>query len=251
MKPKILVGCPTSNYKKYCLAEYSEAVKNLSYDNYDILLVDNSEEDNYFEEIKSKGLNVIKSKFSDLARDRIISSRNLIREKVLTEDYDYFLSLEQDVIPPKDVIEKLLKWNKKVVSGVVFHLMPQTEQAGRKFLLFPMFGVDDGKGKYTFLKSQDVMDKFNLIKIDYCSMGCLLIHRSVLEKLKFRYELTNSSEKDEDNVLWDDMCFCRDVKKLGIDIHGGNNVKCKHLIMGGYCVSLGSTKNASPIVERR
>src|SRR3989344_1313055 len=33
-------------------------------------------------------------------------------------DYDYFFSLEQDVIPGKDVLKKLISHNKEVVSGI-------------------------------------------------------------------------------------------------------------------------------------
>jgi len=40
--PKILLGCPTSDYKEYCLKEYVKSVKTLDYPCYDILLVDNS-----------------------------------------------------------------------------------------------------------------------------------------------------------------------------------------------------------------
>ncbi len=49
MNPKVLVGCPTSDYKEECLEEYAEAVKNLSYDNYEVLLIDNSKGNEYFE----------------------------------------------------------------------------------------------------------------------------------------------------------------------------------------------------------
>ena len=41
--------------------------------------------------------------------------------KINLEDYDYFLSLEQDVIPPKDIIEQMLKSEKKIITGVYFN----------------------------------------------------------------------------------------------------------------------------------
>ena len=34
--PKVLVGCPTFSGKEYCLREYADRVKSLSYDNYDV-----------------------------------------------------------------------------------------------------------------------------------------------------------------------------------------------------------------------
>ena len=103
MPPKILVGCPTSHHKAYCLKEYAEAVKSLDYPNYDILLVDNSPDEDYINKIKEHGLSVIKGHYFEGARDRIIASRNILRQKAIDEGYDYFFSLEQDVIPPRDI----------------------------------------------------------------------------------------------------------------------------------------------------
>jgi len=79
---KILLGCPTSNHKAYCLTEYINSIKSLTYPN-DILLVDNSEKKDYFKQIKKQGIPVIKDKFKETARDRIIHSRNILRKYVL------------------------------------------------------------------------------------------------------------------------------------------------------------------------
>ena len=51
---KILIGCPTSAHKKYCLKEYINSIKSLTYKNFDVLIVDNSENDKYFNEIKKE-----------------------------------------------------------------------------------------------------------------------------------------------------------------------------------------------------
>src|SRR3989338_118772 len=118
--PKVLVGCPTSNYHEYALQQYADSIKKLTYKNKDVLLVDNSEDNVYFEKIKSLGIPVIKGPWFESARDRIIASRNILRQKVLDEGYDYFLSLEQDVLPPENFIESLLKYNKKIITGVYF-----------------------------------------------------------------------------------------------------------------------------------
>ena len=93
MQSKVLVGCPTSNYNEYALEEYAEAVKNLTYKNYDFLLVDNSKDDSYLKKLKSFGLPAIKGPWFEGAKQRIIKSRNLLREKALEGNYDYLLSL--------------------------------------------------------------------------------------------------------------------------------------------------------------
>ena len=43
MNPKVLVGCPTYDGKGYCLKEYVEAVRAIDYDNFDFIMVDNSD----------------------------------------------------------------------------------------------------------------------------------------------------------------------------------------------------------------
>ena len=118
MNPKVLLGCPTSFHKEYALKEYAEAVKTLDYDNYDILLVDNSPDDIYLNKIKNLGLNVIKGEYFESAIKRIIESRNLLRKYSLDHNYDYFFSLEQDVLPNKDALSKLAMHNKEIVSGI-------------------------------------------------------------------------------------------------------------------------------------
>ena len=120
MNPKVLVGCPTSEHKEYCLDKYLEGIKALTYSNFDFLLVDNSEDDRYYNQLKNKGVNVVRDKYYELARERVAKSRNILREKCLNEGYDYFFSLEQDVVPPIDVIERLLKHKKEIISGVYY-----------------------------------------------------------------------------------------------------------------------------------
>ena len=209
---KVLAGCPTSNRKKYCLKEYIESVKSLSFPSYDILLVDNSENEDYYNEIK-KELPCVKSKFYEAARKSIIESRNILREKVLNENYDYFLSLEQDVIPPKDIIESLLKTGKKVVSGLYFYIVDNE--------LMPMaWGRYDEKHAVR-LKLSDVEDE-KLIEVITAGLGCCLIHRSVLEKIKFRYV--------EEKEPFDDVWFCEDARKEGFSVYLDTSVKCRHLV---------------------
>src|SRR3989344_246742 len=120
MAQRVLVGCPTSFHKEYCLKEYAESIKSLAYKHYDILLVDNSPNDEYLQKIKSLGINAIKGPYNENARDRIVISRNILKEYAIKNNYEYLLSLEQDVMPPKDIIERLLGHNKKVISGIYF-----------------------------------------------------------------------------------------------------------------------------------
>ncbi|MAG47634.1 hypothetical protein CL617_03435 [archaeon] len=222
--PKILVGCPTSFHKEYALAEYVKGLKAIDYPNFDILIVDNSKDEYYFNKIKEKNVPVIKGPYYKNARDRIIVSRNILREKAINENYDYFFSLEQDVIPPKDALLNLVKHDKKMISCIYFlhnifenrrELTPQaflslkTEEKG---ILPSMRPLNDYE-----------LDSNKLIKIVSCGLGCVLIHKSILEEIEFRY--------DKETEAFDDRFMCIDLYNKDIKIYCDTSIKCKHLIL--------------------
>ena len=207
-KPKVLVGCPTCDIYGYCLQEYLQGIKELTYPNFDILLVDNSKDEEYYKKIN---INVVRAGYLEPAIKRIVNSRNILRKEVL-EKYDYFLSLEQDVIPPKDVIERMLAHEKKVVSAVVFN--------SYKRKLLPMVWKES-RDKLRFLNPEE-LDPPRLEKVRTVSLSCLLIHKDVLKEIEFRYE--------EDKKCFDDMFFSNDLKERGISLYVDTSIKCKHLI---------------------
>ena len=215
MNPKILVGCPTWEGKKYCLKEYAEAVKKLDYDNFDVLIVDNSKDDSYITAIKEAGLNAIKGPWHEKARERIIASRNFIKEYALKNGYDYFFSLEQDVIVQPDALKKLLSQNKKIISGIVMNNLP----VGNTVKVMPMIYVEhklDSTG-LDYISTEE-LSKSQVIEVKACALGCVLIHKDVLKKITFRY-----------TGGFDDMMFCKDAIDSGFKIYADTSVKPKHL----------------------
>ena len=216
--PKVLVGCPTSDHKGYCVKRYMAGLKKLTYNNFDILIVDNSKGEEYTKEISSLGLPVIKGPYSESARQRIIDSRNLLRKKVLDEGYDYFLSLEQDVIPPVDFIEKLLVQDKKVIGGLYFNYNNIQE----KDVLMPLIWKRVGEDEVRYFSLEEV--KEGVMDVGATGLGCLLIHRDVLKDIKFRFKVMEKG--------FDDMWFCQDVFRKGYKIYIDTSLKCKHLIKG-------------------
>ncbi|MFH1210843.1 MAG: hypothetical protein V1645_02910 [archaeon] len=211
-KIRVLVGCPTSDLKAYCLKEYSDAIKSLTYKDYDILIVDNSKSQAYSKKMKSLGLNVMKDEWNENARERIVKSRNIIREKAL--NYDYLLSLEQDVIPPRDIIERMLEHKEKILTGIYFTY----KEEGKT--LVPLLWVKGDGGIRNLTEEEAMQDK--TMEAEAAGLGCMLIAKEVLEKVKFRYEKESNS--------FDDMWFCQDVKEKGYSIAADTGIRCKHLI---------------------
>ncbi len=223
---KVLIGCPTSEHKDYCLKEYLDALKSLTFNDADFIIVDNSKTDDYLNKIKelSNGIDIRVLKdieWFEGAKDRIIHSRNLIREIALKENYDFFLSLEQDVISPKDVVERLLKHEKDIISGVVFcDLIINGELTYKPMLWVPAGKDANGKELMRYLEPYEVEEE-KLLELRSASLSCLLLSKKILEKIKFRY-----------TVGFDDVELCNDAKDLGFKIYVDTSIKCKHLIKG-------------------
>lgn len=240
---KVLVGCPTYEGKAYALNQYIEAIKNLTYTQADLLIVDNSDTDTYIELIQSKQIPAIKGPTSLKVPERIATSRNLLRERVLQGYYDAFLSLEQDVIPPPNIIERLLAHNKPCVSGLYYGLRQEKQRLVRTAMawvepdeafvtkiknnptLYPTLYSSLAKNNFDTRDLQrpitppEVKGKTALIKLKGAGLGCMLIRRAVLHLLSFRVDQS-----------YDDMAFCKDLRKRAIPLYLDPTVRCTHIV---------------------
>lgn len=221
--PKILVGCPTHERYAYCFDKYLDAVRKIDYSNFDVFLVDNSKGDKFFNRIKNENVSVVKTEYFDDPKERIVSSRNVIRQKVLDEGYDYFFSLEQDVISPSDIIKKLLSHDKKIVSGVYFMIFAKNN----KTRTLPLLWKRVDKSSNIRPLSEKELWRNDLLEVDFCGLGCVLIHRDVLEKVKFRFLKHN---KD----VFDDIYFCNDAANHSFKIFADTSIKCRHLFLNKF-----------------
>tara|TARA_Y100000310_G_scaffold324935_1_gene387578 strand:- start:507 stop:1199 length:693 start_codon:yes stop_codon:yes gene_type:complete len=218
--PKVLVGTPICDWYEYCWDEFYEAVNRMDYPNYDLLFVDNSKDDSFYKQLLLKGVPVVRAGFEhERARDRMIHGRNLLRHKALTEGYDYFCNIEQDVIPPKNFLKKMVMHQKKVITGIYYS---RYKIHGQPTYL-PVLWKDDGEDSMKFFTIDEV-EGDELIRVRSCGMGCLFIHRDVLQDIEFWY--------DRDKDGFDDVCFCITLWEKGIPLYADTGLKCKHMIEG-------------------
>ena len=221
--PKVLVGSPTANYKDYCLERFAERIKELDYPNYDILMADNSRDEDHVKILEKAGLPVIKTQWFDSSRGRLCVARNELRKRVLDNDYDFFFDLESDVIPPKDVLTRLLKHGKKVVGG--WYYIGQPNEA-RPCLSRGWKRVEK-KGGFMMGHEHPLgedLAKDKLLKGYLGSMGVCLIHKDILEQIKFRVV---------EQMRWhDDSFFYYDCDKKKIDVYTDTDLLCPHFQSG-------------------
>ncbi len=245
---KVLVGSPVSKHHTYCTPQYLEAIKNLSYKDYDILLVDNSEDDKWYKEIKNSVPIVRYGYEHESVKTRMVACRNYLRDYTLKNGYDYFLDLDQDVIPPKDIIERMLAHKKDFVTGIYFNYFEKTRgKLERTPVAYAWFRKNDIeeilkspdtlkqtnpnlysallKTNWDFsklmrpLSEQEIKDK-KLLKIRACGSGCVLVSRKALEAVEFR---------DNKQGGFDDVLFCFDLQDKGFELYADCSIICEHL----------------------
>jgi len=229
MDPKVLVGSPVSDLYNYCIEEFIRSRGSLTYQNYDLFFVDNSKSWDFSRKLKQRGFPVSRIDFIENARERMVKCRNILRKKVLEEGYDFFLNLDQDIIPPKDIIERFLQHKKKILTGVYFVYNNQYSHQQTNYLIPTLWVSDENLSNKKIMDGASIRlmhpketEQDGLVKVISCGSGCLLIHRSVLEKIEFRY--------DPFFPYFDDNWFCRDAFYNNFDIFADLSIKCKHLI---------------------
>lgn len=218
---KILVASPTADVKSYCSDRWMDVATNLTYPNYDLYLCDNSSNRDYYAELKEKYkddlmIERISTTHSSSVKESMAKSHEKCREKALRDNYDYLLHLETDVFPPLDVIERLLQTKKKVV-GALYHI-----ELGEESKLMVQQIEATGRNRETFnldLSDLEFVDG-TVKRVFSCGLGCVLIHKSVLQRVNFRYE--------KGAVVHPDSFFYGDLHKLNIPVFVDTSIYCKH-----------------------
>ncbi|MFH1400175.1 MAG: hypothetical protein ABIH41_01525 [Nanoarchaeota archaeon] len=213
MKPKVLVGCPTSSHKAYVLSEYVAAIKALEYPA-ECVIADNSERDGYAQRIENLGVRVLRSPHAPSAKDRIVASRNLLREVVLAEGFDFFFCVEQDVLVRPDHLTALLSHGQDIVSGIVMH-NAVIDGAQMSMPMVYVAHEDDPTG-LRYATADDL--RASLVRVMAVSLSCVLISRQVLERIGFR----------AGPHCFDDMMFCKDALDAGFSIMVDSAVRPDH-----------------------
>ena len=226
---KVLIASPTADIKDYCFKEWMENVSKFTYQNSELFLCDNSTTRDYYVDIKKRyehlgsSFNVGRvtpSQFElvNLTYKSILAtSHDKCRMYALENDFDYLLHLETDIFPPADVIERLLDAKQKVV-GAMYHI----ELGERSTLMIQQiedFG-DEYRETYNLGESDIDFVDGEVKKVFSCGLGCVLIHRSVLKEVGFRYE--------EGSPVHPDSLFYADLDAKKIPVYVDTSIYCKH-----------------------
>lgn len=168
-------------------------------------------------------------------------ARNTSVIATLNSGAEYLFCYDSDVVPPRDAILRLMTHKLPIISGMYCRRSPPHG--------LPVM-IKDGRWITDFTPG-------SLVEVDVVGAGCLLIHRSVFERLPpdprrpekrwfdWRVDckgliLPNGQPLYQDGeCLSEDFVFCQRIKQhLGIKTYVDTSVRCKHI---GHCeADLGS-----------
>lgn len=164
-------------------------------------------------------------------------SRNILAAQGLKEKAEWIFYLDSDIIPPLNVIPRLLAHNLPIISGLYWrryeNLQPCIYKLG-----------EDGLPK-SLTDDEVSMAGSQLMEVDGVGAGCLLMHSSVFEKLKptvEQFDLQDPVTKEvltcskffeylvHHNVnLSEDIVMSSRVRGLGYKVFCDLGIKCGHL----------------------
>jgi hypothetical protein len=221
---KVLITAPQHISKMYCWPQYSDRLKELTYNNMEFFFSDNSPTKENSERITNDGFKCehLDLKGMDNVFTRITESHKQCRKYFLDNDFDYMLHLETDVIPPADIIERLLQKRKMVVSGI-YDIGTGFD---RKLMIQPLAKMEHRNVKAW--KSVDYLNELESIEVDgttkkvfSCGLGCILISKEIVNMIDFR--------NDESVLASADTFWANDLYANGVPIYAATDIYCDHL----------------------
>lgn len=173
----ILIACPIHQCKEYAIQRWVDNVNSFTYPDVEILLVDNTFGAAFHKRWKEKiPVRHVGVTQTEQPVKRINKSMALIQRVFVNGEYDWWFNLEIDVLPDKDILEKMLKLSDGF--DLVSHAYP-----GRK-------------------------DK----TIEHQGIGCSLVSK----KLARRFNFENAGSASPDGWIWSKVRATSDLSMMDL-----------------------------------
>lgn len=150
-------------------------------------------------------------------------ARNAAVQHFLSTPYEWLFSLDSDVCAPPDTILRLLSHGLPIVSGMYCRRSPPHS--------VPVM-MKNGQWHTQFVPGQ-------VVEVDVVGNGCLLVHRSVFEKVPplapgkpwyhWRVDLRGTGTVPDESCMSEDYSWNWHVRKYGHKIMVDTSVQCEHV----------------------
>ena len=244
--PRVLVAAPTYSGMEYCQDKFLNALKEIDHPNFEILIIDNGEDREYFKRLESvEGIRAMKlSLKGEKPMKKIIRTRNKILQIGALENFDYILMMDSDVIPPPQILKKLISHNKDIVSGVYYNIFTingkdcvrpvawvgvsdEEYEKVKKHLSEKEIKVIERNGGLRRFLTLEEASSGGLVKVIIPSAGCMLLSKKAFSVLKYGLLEMSDGLRTSDDVFFSIM-----ANKKGFEAFVDTSLVCQHLTEG-------------------
>lgn len=143
--------------------------------------------------------------------------RNLIAD--WAKRYDYLMSVDSDIVLPKDTLVKMIAADRDIVSGLYIQRIPGTHTLE--------VYKDTPNGGCANILYEEIENR-GLVEIAACGMGCALIKGEVFRKLEYPHFYYKSALNHKDTVS-EDVYFCKKARANGFTVWADESIRCDHI----------------------
>jgi GT2 family glycosyltransferase len=149
-------------------------------------------------------------------------ARNQLVQRMLKNGSKWIFFLDDDVLAPPDAFEKLSAVPCEIVSGLYY------KRQGR---ITPTMYRDSSPHPQPI---QIPSGGNPVFEVDYVGGGCLLVHRSVFERIKAPWFEWTVDREDLPvyRRMGEDFMFSEKARRAGLRIMAHTGVRCKHMGYG-------------------
>lgn len=145
------------------------------------------------------------------------AGRNLVIDAALKNDATHILFIDDDTIPPVDIVEKLARWDKDMVTGV--YCMRNSPH-------YPIIFEDaDEQGRCLHYNMDDAKSE-GLVKLRAAGLGACLIKTEVFRGMEAPW--IRLGELDPENWC-DDIGFFHRAYLAGFELYADLSVRSGHM----------------------
>ncbi len=167
-------------------------------------------------------------------------ARNVLVETFLSyPSCEWMLWLDTDVMPPADVIARLMAHKLPVVSALYRARNPAYASQSMWPIVAGFFDRQVVNGREN-LVVKEIADWHpgEVLQVDAVGMGCVLMHRRVLEAIKppwfnytMRYRWLQGEQYERDDWVSEDWYFWKKAKEAGFSVYVDTTVECTHITL--------------------
>ena len=154
-------------------------------------------------------------------REALTRAQNYARKECLDGDYSYLMSIESDIYFPPDVIYKLLRHGKDVISAY-YDIGDRNKGIRHPVFTIPEYSEELKAYGTRLLKPEEVHEYRNngLKQVQAAGMGCCLMHRRIISMFPFYYDPRFNAHSD--------VYFFNNVFMKRIPVFADTDVYCDH-----------------------